>query len=150
MYCPQGAEEIILWPSDANVGRNDNMVAINSTIKIDLLGQCFSESMGPKQWSGTGGQVDFFRGANISKGGQGFVTMPSTAKKGTVSRIVPALKSGAVVTTNKNDVDKVVTEYGIAQMRGQNARQRALGLIRISHPDFRDELKKAAQAMNVI
>ena len=133
-----------------NIGRNDNMVAINSTIEIDLLGQCCSESMGPKQWSGTGGQVDFFRGANIAKGGQGFVTIPSTAKKGTVSRIVPALKSGAVVTTNKNDVDKVVTEYGIAQMRGQNARSRALGLIRISHPDFRDELKKAAQAMNII
>ncbi len=133
-----------------NVGLNDNMVAINSTIEIDLLGQCCSESMGPKQWSGTGGQVDFFRGANISKGGQGFVTMPSTAKKGTVSRIVPTLKTGAVVTTNKNDVDKVVTEFGVVQMRGKSARERALGLIRISHPDFRDELKKAAQAMNLI
>ena len=133
-----------------NVGQNDNMVAINSTIEIDLLGQCCSESMGPKQWSGTGGQVDFFRGVNISKGGKGFVTMPSTAKKGAVSRIVPTLEPGAVVTTNKNDVDHVVTEYGIAKIRGQNARQRALGLIRICHPDFRDELKTAAQKMKVI
>ncbi|MCK5679879.1 acetyl-CoA hydrolase/transferase family protein [bacterium] len=132
------------------IGRNDKMVTINSTIEIDLLGQCCSESMGPKQWSGTGGQVDFFRGSNISKGGKGFVTMPATAKKGTLSRIVPALKSGAVVTTNKNDVDHVVTEYGVAKMRGQNARQRALGLIRISHPDFREELKAAAKAMNII
>ena len=133
-----------------NVGRNDNMVAINSTIEVDLLGQCRSESMGPKQWSGTGGQVDFFRGANISRGGKGFVTMPSTAKSGTVSRIVPALKSGAVVTTNKNDVDHIVTEFGVAKMRGQNARQRALGLIRISHPDFRAELTRAARKLKLI
>jgi acyl-CoA hydrolase len=106
--------------------------------------------MGTKQWSGTGGQVDFFRGANVSRGGKGFVTMPSTAKGGALSRIVPTLKPGAVVTTNKNDVDHVVTEYGVAKMRGQSARQRALGLIRISHPDFQGELKAAAKAMNII
>jgi acyl-CoA hydrolase len=132
------------------IAQNDNMVSINSSIEIDFLGQCCSESMGTKQWSGTGGQVDFFRGANVSKGGKGFVTMPSTAKGGTLSRIVPTLKPGAVVTTNKNDVDHVVTEYGVAKMRGQSARQRALGLIRISHPDFREELKAAAKEMNII
>ena len=132
------------------IAQNDNMISINSTIEIDFLGQCCSESMGTKQWSGTGGQVDFFRGANVSKGGKGFVTMPATAKSGTLSRIVPTLKPGAVVTTNKNDVDHVVTEYGVAKMRGQSARQRALGLIRISHPDFREELKAAARAMKII
>lgn len=133
-----------------NIGRHDNMVAINATIEIDLLGQCCSESMGPKQWSGTGGQVDFFRGANISRGGMGFVTMPSTAKGGAISRIVPTLTPGAVVTTSKNDVDHVVTEYGVAKLRGKSARQRALALINIAHPDFRTELREAAQKMNLI
>ncbi len=133
-----------------NIARHDNMVAINSTIEVDLLGQCCSESMGPKQWSSTGGQVDFFRGANISKGGKGFVTMPSTAKRGSISRIVPMLTQGAVVTTNKNDVDHVVTEYGVAKLRGKSLRERAQALIAITHPDFREELRTAAQKMNLI
>lgn len=133
-----------------NIGRHDNMVAINSTIEIDLMGQCCSESMGPKQWSGTGGQVDFFRGVNISKGGKGFVTMPATAKGGSISRIVPMLNQGAVVTTSKNDVDHVVTEFGVAKLRGKNLRQRALALIEITHPDFKDELRQSAQKMNII
>ena len=133
-----------------NIGRNDNMVSINATIAVDFLGQCCSESMGEKQWSGTGGQVDFFRGANISKGGKGFVTMPSTAKGGTISRIVPVLKKGSVVTTSKNDVDHIVTEYGVAKMRGQSVRQRTLSLIRISHPDFRGELTEAARKLKLI
>ncbi len=133
-----------------NIARHDNMVAINSTIEVDLLGQCCSESMGPKQWSSTGGQVDFFRGANISKGGKGFVTMPSTAKRGTISRIVPMLTQGAVVTTNKNDVDHVVTEYGVAKLRGKSLRERAKALIAITHPDFQEELRTAAQKMNLI
>lgn len=133
-----------------NISRNDKMVAINSTIEVDLLGQCCSESMGPLQWSSTGGQVDFFRGANLSRGGKGFVTMPSTAKKGTVSRIVPMLKPGAVVTTSKNDVDHVVTEFGVAKLRGKCIRDRAKALIGISHPDFRDELHSTAKKMNLI
>ena len=133
-----------------NIGRHDNMISINSTIEVDLFGQCCSESMGPKQWSGTGGQVDFFRGANMSKGGKGFVTMPSTAKGGTISRIVPMLKHGAVVTSSKNDVDHVVTEYGVAKLRGKCLRERALALISIAHPDFRGELREYAQKMNII
>ena len=133
-----------------NIGRNDNLVAINSAIEIDLLGQVCSESMGPKQWSSTGGQVDFFRGANISKGGKGFVTLPSTAKGGTVSRIVPMLSEGAVVTTSKNDVDHVVTEFGVAKLRGKSLRERALALIEITHPDFREELRAAARDMKLI
>jgi len=132
------------------IGRHDKMVAINATIEVDLLGQCCSESMGPNQWSGTGGQADFFKGANRSNGGKGFVTTPSTAKGGTVSRIVPTLQPGAVVTTSKNDVDYVVTEFGVAKLRGKTARERALALINIAHPDFRAELTAAAQRMNRI
>ncbi|MGB9082539.1 MAG: acetyl-CoA hydrolase/transferase C-terminal domain-containing protein [Desulfuromonadaceae bacterium] len=133
-----------------NIGRNDNVVAINATIEVDLLGQCCSESLGHVQWSGTGGQADFVRGANISRGGKSFITTAATAKNGTVSSIVPTLKAGAVVTTHKNDVDHVVTEFGVAKLRGQTARQRALNLINIAHPDFREELMAEARRMNRI
>jgi succinyl-CoA:cyclohexane-1-carboxylate CoA transferase len=132
------------------VGRNDNMVSINATIEVDLLGQCCSESLGHLQWSGTGGQADFVRGANISRGGRSFITTASTAKHGTISCIVPTLTPGAAVTTSKNDVDHVVTEFGVAKLRGQTARQRALNLIAIAHPDFRDGLRHAARKMNRI
>jgi succinyl-CoA:cyclohexane-1-carboxylate CoA transferase len=132
------------------VGRNDAMVSINATIEVDLLGQCCSESLGHLQWSGTGGQADFVRGANVSKGGKSFITTASTAKHGTVSCIVPTLMPGAAVTTSKNDVDHVVTEFGVAKLRGKTARQRALDLIEIAHPDFRSELREAARKMNRI
>lgn len=130
-----------------NIGKNDRVVSINATIEVDLLGQCCSESLGHVQWSGTGGQADFVRGTNISRGGKSFITTAATAKNGTVSSIVPVLKPGAVVTTGKNDVDYVVTEFGVAKLRGQTARQRALNLINIAHPDFRDELLREAKAM---
>ncbi|MFZ2950433.1 MAG: acetyl-CoA hydrolase/transferase C-terminal domain-containing protein, partial [Desulfuromonadaceae bacterium] len=126
------------------------MVTVNATIEVDLLGQCCSDSIGHLQYSGTGGQADFARGANISKGGKGFITAASTAKNGTISRIVSALTPGACVTTGKNDVDYVVTEFGVAKLRGQTARQRALNLINIAHPDFRGELTEAARRMNRI
>jgi len=132
------------------IGQHDKMIAINATIEVDLLGQCCSESMGSKQYSGTGGQADFFKGANRSNGGKGFVTTPATAKRGTVSRIVPTLQNGAMVTTSKNDVDHVVTEFGVAKLRGQTARQRATALISVAHPDFRAELTAAAQKMKLI
>jgi acyl-CoA hydrolase len=132
------------------VGKNDNMVSINATIEVDLLGQCCSESLGHLQWSGTGGQADFVRGANVSKGGKSFITTASTARHGTISCIVPTLSPGAAVTTSKNDVDHVVTEFGVAKLRGQTARQRALNLIEIAHPDFRSELREAARKMNRI
>ena len=130
------------------IGQHDKMVSINATIEVDLLGQCASESMGTVHWSGTGGQADFVRGANRSKGGQSFITLPSTAKGGSLSRIVPTLAPGAVVTTNKNEVDYVVSEYGVAHLRGRTAGQRAKALIEIAHPDFRDELRAAARALN--
>jgi acyl-CoA hydrolase len=125
-------------------GLNDNLVAINATLQIDLLGQCGSESLGPAPYSGTGGQSDFVRAANRSRGGKAFIVLPSTAKGDTISRIVPALSSGTHVTTSKNDIDYVVTEYGVARLRGKSAGQRAAALIAIAHPNFRAEL--AAQA----
>lgn len=134
----------------ANIGKNDNMCAINAAVEVDLLGQCASETMGTYFWSGTGGQADFSHGVNISKGGMGFITIPSTAKSGAVSRIVATLQPGAVVTTSKNSVDHVVTEYGVARLRGMNMSERAKALIAIAHPDFREELLHEAKKRNLI
>ena len=126
----------------AVIAQNDNMVAINSCIEVDLMGQVASESMGAKQFSGTGGQVDYVRGASMSKGGRSIMAMPSTAAKGTVSRIVATLRPGTAVTTSRNDVDYIVTEYGIAHLRGLTLAARAEALIAIAHPDFRQQLRK--------
>ena len=127
------------------ISRNDNMVAINSAIQIDLTGQVCADSIGCKFYSGVGGQADFIRGAAHSKGGKPIIAIPSTALKGTMSRIVPMLDPGAGVTTSRNDVHYVVTEYGVAQLFGKSMRQRAEALISIAHPDFRQELRAAAQ-----
>lgn len=127
------------------IAKNDNMVAINSCIEVDLMGQVASESMGAKQFSGTGGQVDYVRGASMSKGGRSIMAMPSTAAKGTVSRIVATLKPGTAVTTSRNDVDYVVTEYGIAHLRGLSLPKRAEALTAIAHPDFRQQLREDYQ-----
>ena len=130
--------------------RNDNLCAINATMQIDLIGQCGSESLGHLPYSGTGGQADFVRAANRSKGGKAFIVLPSTAKDGAVSRIAPVLSPGTHVTTSKNDVNYVVTEYGVAELRGKTARQRAEALIGIAHPDFRAELRESARKMNLL
>jgi len=124
----------------ALAGLNDNLVAINATLQIDLLGQCGSESLGPAPYSGTGGQTDFVRAANRSHGGKAFIVLPSTAKGDAISRIVPTLTPGTHVSTSKNDVNYVVTEYGVAQLRGKSAKERARELISIAHPAFRAEL----------
>ena len=131
-------------------GKNDKLISVNSTLQVDLLGQCCSESIGHIPYSGTGGQLDFVRAANVSKGGKAFLLLPSTAKNGTLSRIVPTLLPGAHVTTGKNDVNYIVTEFGVAQLRGKSAKERARELIAISHPDFRGELQEAAKKMNLI
>lgn len=125
------------------IAKNDHMVAINSVEEIDLLGQCASEPIGPKLYSGTGEQVDFARGAMKSRGGKTIVVLHSTHKGRT--KIVPALESGSVVSLSRNDVDYVVTEYGIAKLRGKTYRQRAEALIAIAHPDHRDGLAEAAK-----
>ena len=120
--------------------QNADMVSINSCIEVDLMGQVVSECIGSRQFSGTGGQVDYVRGAMLSQGGKSIMAMPSTAAKSTVSRIVPFLAHGAAVTTSRNDVDYVVTEYGIAHLKAKTLKERAKSLISIAHPDFRAEL----------
>ncbi|RZI77850.1 MAG: acetyl-CoA hydrolase/transferase family protein [Variovorax sp.] len=134
----------------ALAGLNDNLVAINATLQIDLLGQCGSESLGLAPISGTGGQSDFVRAANRSRGGKAFIVLPSTAKDDTISRIVPVLSPGTHVSTSKNDINYVVTEYGVAQLRGKSARQRAQELIGIAHPAFRDELTAQARELRIL
>jgi len=124
------------------IGQHDKLVSINSALQVDLLGQVCADTLGMTQFSGVGGQVDFVRGASRSKGGKSIIAMPSTASKGKISRIVPVLDNGAAVTTSRNDVHYVVTEYGIAELRGKTVRQRAEALIAIAHPDFRRELRQ--------
>jgi 4-hydroxybutyrate CoA-transferase len=122
------------------IARNDNMVAINSALQIDLTGQVCSDSIGNQFYSGIGGQVDFLRGASRSRGGKPIIAISSTAKNGTISRIVPILSPGAGVVTSRGLVHYVVTEYGIAYLHGKSIRQRAQALIEIAHPEFRNEL----------
>jgi acyl-CoA hydrolase len=131
-------------------GKNDKLVAINATLQIDLLGQCGSESLGHRPYSGTGGQSDFVRGANRSRGGKAFIVLPSTAKDDSITRIVPVLSPGTHVSTSKNDINYVVTEFGVAQLRGKSAKQRAQELISIAHPDFRAELAESARKLNLL
>ncbi len=124
------------------IAGNDNLISINSCIQVDLQGQVAAESAGLSQISGIGGQTDFVRGARRSKGGKSIMAIASTAKKGTVSKIVPFLDEGAAVTTSRTDVDYVVTEFGIAALRGKSLKQRAAALVRIAHPDFRKGLRE--------
>ena len=126
------------------IGQYENLISINSALQVDMMGQVNAEAIGQWQFSGIGGQVDFVRGASRSKGGKSIIALPSTAAKGTVSRICVELDRGAPVSTSRNDVHYVVTEYGIAELRGRSLRQRAEALIKIAHPDFREELTKGA------
>src|SRR5579871_862008 len=123
-----------------SIGRNDNMVAINSALQVDLTGQVCSDSLGNRFYSGIGGQVDFLRGASYSKGGKAIIAVSSTAKEGTVSRIVPMLSPGAGVVTSRGLVRYVVTEHGVAYLHGKSIRERAKALIEIADPKFREEL----------
>jgi acyl-CoA hydrolase len=127
------------------VHQHDNMVAVNSAIEIDLTGQVCSDSIGSFIYSGFGGQVDFIRGAAKSKGGRPIIALPSTARKGETSRIVPFLKEGAGVVTSRADVHYIVTEHGVANLFGKNLRERVEALLEIADPEFRDELELAAR-----
>ena len=122
------------------IAQNDNMVSINSAIQVDLMGQVNAEVVKGMQFSGVGGQVDFIRGATMSKGGRAIIALPSTAAGGKISKIVPFIDHGAVVTTPRTEIDYVVTEYGIAKLWGRSLKERARALISIAHPDFRPML----------
>lgn len=141
------------WVNDpAAIGQNDNQVSINATIEVDLTGQCCSESIGPVQFSGTGGQADTAIGAQRSRNGRSFialystamVTNPLTKEREEISKIVPMLKQGAIVSLSRNDVDIIVTEYGVARLRGTTVHERVRALISIAHPKFREELYRQA------
>ncbi|MDF2672683.1 MAG: 4-hydroxybutyrate coenzyme transferase [Clostridiales bacterium] len=139
-------------------GKIDNMVSINTTLEIDLTGQCASESIGAVQFSGTGGQADTAIGAQNAQNGRSIMALYSTAlvknketgEREEISKIVPMLKPGAIVSLSRNDVDFVVTEYGVAALRGTNTRTRVERLINIAHPDFREEIKKQAHEIGLI
>ena len=132
------------------IAQHNNIVAINSALEVDLTGQATAESLGKIFYSGIGGQADFMRGAVISPNGKTILTIQSTAKDGTVSRIVPFLKEGAGVTLNRGDIHYVITEYGIAYLHGKNIRERAMQLISIAHPKFRPSLIEEAKNLNLI
>jgi len=128
------------------ISQEDCFVSINATTEVDLVGQCASETVAGRYWSSSGGQADFARGAMYSPHGRGFVVLPSTAAGGTLSRIRTTLTEGSMVTTIKNTVDQIVTEYGVAEMRGRSISERARALIAVAHPAFRDELAAGAKA----
>jgi acyl-CoA hydrolase len=132
------------------IARNDHMISINSALAIDLTGQVAADTVGGRFFSGIGGQVDFIRGSARSKGGKPIIALPATAKNGTISRINPVFEEGAGIVTSRGDIHYVVTEFGIADLWGKNIRDRAHALIRIAHPDFRDELLAAAKARRFI
>ena len=125
-------------------------MSINATTEVDLVGQCASETVGGRYWSSSGGQADFARGAMYSPHGRAFVVLPSTAADGDISRITATLTPGSMVTTLKNTVDHIVTEYGVADMRGRSLSQRATGLIRVAHPRFRDDLTAQARRLGYL
>lgn len=140
------------------IAQNDNMVSINSTMEIDLTGQCASESIGSTQFSGTGGQTDTAAGAQKSKNGRSFICLystamvknPQTGEREEISKIVPQLKPGAAVSLSRNEVDYVVTEYGVVRLRGTNIRERVELLISIAHPKFREELRRQAHELGLL
>ncbi len=132
------------------IAQNDRMISINSALEVDLTGQVNADSIGHQFYSGVGGQVDFVRGAARSKGGKPIIALPSTAKDDMISRIVWQLRPGAGVTTTRNDVHYVVTEYGVAYLHGKTIRERARALINIAHPKFREELEMKARELNYL
>ncbi len=134
----------------AVIARNENMISVNSVIEVDLLGQCNAEHLGGSQFSGTGGQLDFVRGAFNSRGGKSILAFPSTAKDGMISRVVPRFASGTVVTTPRMDVHYLVTEQGVVNLKGKSTQDRVLDIISLAHPKFRDDLLREAEDMYLI
>jgi acyl-CoA hydrolase len=144
-----------MWPATyvndpRRIASEPKFVSINATVEVDLLGQCASETIGGQYWSSSGGQADFARGAMYSEGGQAFIVTRSTASRDTISKIVPTFGPGTVITTLKNTVDNVVTEYGVAELRGRSIRERATALIDIAHPAHRERLRHEAQHLGYL
>ena len=127
------------------IARNDNLISISSALEVDLTGQVCTDSVGHLFYSGIGDQVDFLRGSAMSKGGFSIIAMPSTAQMGRVSRIVPSLSEGAGVATTRGDVNFIVTEYGIAELKGKSIFQRVMELTQIAHPKFREDFDSRCQ-----
>jgi acyl-CoA hydrolase len=134
----------------AVIAQHPNFISVNAALEVDFYGQVCAESIGTIHVSGSGGQADYVRGATQSKGGKSFIAFPSTTKNDTISKIKPTLTPGSIVTTHKNDVDYIVTEYGIAKLRGATLSERTKALIGIAHPKFRDELIFEAKKQNII
>jgi itaconate CoA-transferase len=132
------------------IAKNDRMISINSTIEVDLLGQCNSEYLGGAEFSGTGGQLDYVRGAFNSKEGKSIIAFYATARQGEVSRVVPRFQAGTVVTTPRMDTHYLATEYGVVNLKGKSTRDRALDIISLAHPRFRDDLLKEAQDLRLM
>jgi itaconate CoA-transferase len=134
----------------AVIAKNDNMISVNSILQVDLLGQCNAEFLAGYQFSGTGGQLDFVRGSFDSKGGKSILAFYATAKNGEISRIVPRFDEGTMITTPRMDTHFLVTEYGVANLKGKSTRERALAIIELAHPKFRDKLLREAENMYLI
>lgn len=132
------------------IAKNFKMISVNTALQIDILGQVCSQSIGTRQFSGTGGQLDTHRGAQMSEGGRGIIALRSTAKNGSISTIVPTLAPGAGVTVPSQDVDTIITEYGVAELRGRCIKDRMEALIRIAHPNFRDWIRDEAHRLGIV
>lgn len=148
-------QNLLMLPVDVSndirvISQIEQMVSINATVEVDFLGQCNSETIGGRYYSSTGGQSDFAKGVRLAKQGRGIICLHSTAKNETISKIVPTMPPGAAVTTSKNDVDTIVTEYGVAELKGKTIRERTEALIAIAHPKFREELEFTARKMGYL
>ena len=132
------------------IARNKNMISVNTAIQVDIMGQVCSQSLGTRHFSGTGGQLDTHRGAQMSEGGRGIIALRSTAKNGTISTIVPTLAPGSGITVPSQDVDTIVTEYGIAELRGRSVRERLDALVSVAHPDFREWIREESHRLGIV
>lgn len=153
-FMRQSKDMLILRGSYVNdpyiIAKNDKMISVNSAIQVDIMGQVCSQSIGTRHFSGTGGQLDTHRGASMSRGGRGIISLRSTAKNGTISTIVPTLAPGSGVTVPSQDVDTIVTEYGSAELRGLTVKDRMEALIKIAHPAFRDSIREEAHRLGIV
>ena len=132
------------------IAKNKKMISVNTALQVDIMGQVCSQSIGTRQFSGTGGQLDTHRGAQMSDGGRGIIALRSTAKNGSISTIVPTLAPGAGVTVPSQDVDTIITEFGVAELRGRSVKDRMEALIKVAHPNFREWIRDEAHRLGIV